>query len=193
MAGVTDGQSWVDRADDLASRGGHGEEAERLLREAMAAGHRPALVRLAEFLWYESGRDRPDVIAEVGELLSRAADDGVPGAANAFGNVLADTGQDHQAEAMFRRAIADGDPAAATNLASVLHGRGADLAAYEVLVSAAGNGDDLAYQILGHNIDPAEPVWSEITDAWSAARSSDQAPALYCYAPGSWDLDLTAR
>ncbi len=192
VSGVNDAQLWFDRADDLASQGGRGEEAERLLRDAIAAGHRPALARLAEFLWHESGRDRRDVVAEVEELLSRAVDGGVPGAANAFGNVLADIEQDHRAEVLFRRAIADGDPAAATNLAYVLHGRGADVAAYDVLVSAAKNGDDLAYQILGHNIDPAEPVWTEITDAWSATRSPDGPASLFCYPRGSWDLDLTA-
>jgi uncharacterized protein HemY len=189
---VNDAQVWFDRADDLASRGGHQEEAEQLLRDAIAAGHRPALVRLAEFLWHESGRDRQDVIVEVEELLSQAIED-VPGAANAFGNVLADTGQDQRAEEMFRRAVADGDPYAATNLASVLHGRGADRAAYEVLQSAAKNGDDLAYQILGHNHDPDEPVWAEITAAWSGARPTDEPPQLFCYVRGSWDLDLTAR
>ncbi|WP_212842919.1 hypothetical protein [Catellatospora sp. IY07-71] len=189
---MNDSQLWFHRADDLASHGGRGGEAERLLRDAIAAGHRPALVRLAEFLWHESGRDWQDVIMEVEELLSRAVDDDVPGAANAFGNVLADIEEDHRAEAMFRRALADGDPAAATNLAFMLHGRGADMAAYDVLVSAARNGDDLAYQILGHNIDPAEPVWTEITDAWSAARSRDEPPSLFCYLRGSWDLDLTA-
>ncbi|MEU8001683.1 hypothetical protein AB0B66_11020 [Catellatospora sp. NPDC049111] len=189
---MTDAQVWFDRADDLALQGGHEEEAERLLRDAIAAGHRPALVRLAEFLWHESGRDRQDVIEEVEELLSQAIDD-VPGAANAYGNVLADAGQDQRAEAMFRRAVADGDPAAATNLASVLHDRGADLAAYEVLVSAAKNGNDLAHQILGHNLDPAEPVWAEITAAWSAARPADEPPQFYCYIRGTWDLDLTPR
>jgi hypothetical protein len=124
--GMDDGQVWFDRADMLASRGRNRDEAERLLRDAIAAGHGPALVRLAEFLWHESGRDWQDVIVEVEELLSRAVDQSVPRAANTFGNVLADTEQYSRAEQMFRRAIADGDPSAATNLASVLHDCGAD-------------------------------------------------------------------
>jgi hypothetical protein len=105
------------------------------------------------------------VVAEVEELLSRAVNQGVPGAANAFGNVLADTDQDDRAEDMFHRAIAEGDPPAAANLAAVLHDRGADRAASDVLVSAAKDGNDLAYQTLESNIDHADPVWMEITDA----------------------------
>lgn len=188
---MNDAQLWFDRADELATRGGHEEEAERLLREAMAVGHRPALVRLAEFLWHESGRDWQDVIVEIEELLSRAVDEGVPGAANAFGLVLADTEEDSRAEEMFQRAITEGDPHAATNLASVLHGRGADRAAYDMLVSAAKNGNDFAYQILGAHVDSADLVWAEITVAWSAARMTDKPLAFLCYRPGSWDLDLT--
>lgn len=191
MSGVNEALVWFERADKLATRGGRHDEVERLLRDAIAVGHGPALVRLADFLWHESGRDWQDVVAEVEELLSRVVDQGVPGAANAFGNVLADTEQDDRAEEMFRRAIAEGDRHAATNLASVLHSCGADRAAYDVLVSAAKNGDDLAYQILGSNIDQAEPVWVEIADAWSAARPADAPLPLICYRPGSWDLDLT--
>jgi len=193
VSGMNEAQLWFDRADELATRGGHEEEAERLLRDAVAVGHRPALVRLAEFLWHESGRDWQDVVAEVEELLSRAVGEGVPGAANAFGCVLVDTEQDDRADEMFRRAIAEGDRNAGANLAWVLHGRGADRAAYDVLVSAAKNGDDFAYQILGENVDRADPLWAEITDAWSTSRSTDEPPSLFCYRRGSWDLDLTDR
>lgn len=144
LSGVTDAQSWFDRADDLATRGGHQQEAERLLRDAIAAGHRPALVRLAEFLWLESGRDPQHVLAEVEALLTRAVNEGVPHAANGFGNVLADIDDSERAEHMYRRALADGDTDAPTNLAFLLHRNGADRAAYEVLVAAAENGDDHA-------------------------------------------------
>jgi hypothetical protein len=193
VSGMDDAQLWLDRADELATRGGHGEEAECLLRDAIAVGYRPALARLAEFLWHESGRDWQDILGEVEELLSRAVNEGVMGAANAFGIVLADIEQDARAEEMFRRAIADGDPNAATNLASVLHGRGADRAAYDVLVSAARKGDDFAYQIVGANVDQDDPLWAEITEAWSASRSTDEPPSFFCHQPGSWDLDLTDR
>lgn len=187
---MNDAQLWFDRADELANRDGHDEEVERLLRDAVAVGHGPALVRLAGFLWDESGRDWGDVIVEVEELLSRAVDEGVPGAANYFGLVLADVEQDSRAEEMFRRAIAEGDPPAATNLASVLHGRGADRVAYDVLVSAARNGDDFAYQILGANVDRTDPVWAEISEAWSASRLTDEPPLFFCNLRESWDLDL---
>lgn len=190
---MTDAQLWVDRADELADRDGHDEEVERLLRNAVAVGHGPAFVRLAAFLWDQSGRDWDDVIVEVEELLSRAVDEGVPGAANYFGLVLADFDQDSRAEEMLRRAIAEGDRDAATNLASVLHGRGADRAAYDVLVSAAKGGDDFAYQIVGANVDRTGPGWAEITEAWSASRMTDEPPIFFCYLRGSWDLDLTDR
>ncbi|WP_027341300.1 hypothetical protein [Hamadaea tsunoensis] len=184
---------WFDRADKLATLGGHEAEAERLLRDAIAAGHEPALARLADFLWYESGRDEQTVFTEVAELLSRAVDKAVPGAANAFANVLVDMEQDERAEAMYRRAISAGDRAAATNLAALLHGRGDDRAAYDVLVPAAKGGDDFAYQILGMNLSPTDPVWADITEAWSAARATDDPPSVFCHRPGAWALDLTDK
>ncbi len=190
LSAMDEAQSWYARADELGTLGGHHDEVKQLLGDAIAAGYGPALVRLAEFLWHESGQSWDDVFAEVEVLLSQALADGVPGAANTFGNVLADMGHDDRAEQMFRQAIAEGDSAGETNLASVLHGRGADRDAYEVLVLAAKYGNDFAYQILSHNIAPADPLWAQITTAWTTARSTDELPAIYCYRPGSWDLDL---
>jgi hypothetical protein len=57
VSGVHDAQVWFKRADELATRGGHHDEVQQLLRDAIAAGHGLALVRLADFLWHESGRD----------------------------------------------------------------------------------------------------------------------------------------
>jgi hypothetical protein len=190
LSAMDDARSWYARADKLGTLGGHHDEVKQLLGDAIAAGYGPALVRLAEFLWHESGQSWDDVFAEVEGLLTQALAEGAPGAANTFGNVLADMGHDDRAEQMFRQAIAEGDSAAETNLAAVLHDRGADRAAYEVLVMAAKNGNDFAYQILSHNIAPADPLWAEISNAWTGARSTGDPPAIFCYRPGSWDLDL---
>src|SRR5262245_3232105 len=112
-----DARSWYARADELGTEGGHHDEVRQLLGDAIAGGYGPALVRMAEFLWHESGQSWDDVFSEVEELLTQALDEGVPGAANAYGNVRADVGQDDRAEQTFQQAIAEGDSAAETNLA----------------------------------------------------------------------------
>ncbi len=180
----------MQRGSALADEGGADEaEALALLRAAVAAGHGPAKVRLAEFLLLQCATADAASHEEALRLLREAVAAGVPGARNMLGVTLWDDGALDEAETLLRAALADGEPDVAVNLAGVLHQKGADAAAFALLRQAAERGDGVAYWIVMRLLPAAGRAAREVTMAYEAATSPEERPVCVMLIPGAWELD----
>jgi TPR repeat protein len=189
---VNDAEQWLRRGDELADEGGPAEgEAQALLRAAVAAGHGPARVRLAEFLLLQySGADAASH-AEALRLLREAVASDVVGARNMLGLTLWDDGELAEAEHFLRAAVADGDSAAPMNLASLLHHKGADAEAFALLRQAAERGDGPAFWIVRSLLPPHSQAAREVTMAYESATRPEERPVCVRFSAGDWQLDAS--
>ncbi|MGI5183750.1 hypothetical protein ACQEVZ_46605 [Dactylosporangium sp. CA-152071] len=163
---MDDAEQWFRRGGELADEGGPAEaEALALLSAAVAAGHGPALVRLATFLLHQYSEADLASHAKALRLLNEAVAADVPGSRNMLGVTLWDDGALDEAEDSLRAAVADGDPDAPVNLAGLLHQEGDDAAAFTLLRQAAERGDGPAYWIVMRLLPPHSRAAREITTA----------------------------
>ncbi|MEV4134134.1 hypothetical protein AB0J72_18430 [Dactylosporangium sp. NPDC049742] len=189
---MDDAEQWFRRGGELAYDGGPAEaEALALLSAAVAAGHGPALVRLATFLLHQYSEADPASHAKAMRLLDEAVAADVPGARNMLGVTLWDDGALDNAEESLRAAVADGDPDAPVNLAGLLHQKGNDAAAFTLLRQAAERGDGPAYWIVMRLLPRHSRAAQEITTAYESATSPEDRPVCVLFPADAWQLDAS--
>lgn len=188
--GMDDPERWFRRGGELADEGGVVEaEALALLSAAVAAGHGPALVRMAEFLLHQYSMADAASHAEALRLLREAVAADVPGARHVLGVALWDDGVLDEAEELLRTALADGELDVHVNLAGLLHHKGDDAAAFALLRQAAERGDGPAYWIVMRLLPPAGQAAREVTMAYESATSPEARPVCVLLTAGAWELE----
>ena len=187
---MDEAEQWFRRGDRLADEGGPAaEEGQALLRAAVAAGHGPARLRLAEFLLYQLADADDESDAEAFRLLDEAVAANVPGARNMLAVTLLDNGALADAETCLRAAVADGDPNARVNLAGVLHSRGADEEAFALLREAAEHGHGMAYWIVKRLLPPHSRTAVAVTVAYESTSRPEDRPVCVLMSADAWRLD----
>ena len=186
---MDEAEQWFQRGNELADAGGAAaEEGQTLLRAAVAAGHGPARLRLAEFLLYQVA-DTAESYAEAWRLLGEAVADNVPGAWNMLGITFLDDGALADAETCLRAAVTCEDPNARVNLAVVLHARSADREAFAVLRDAAEHGDGIAYWIVMRLLPPRSHTASAVTAAYESNSLPEERPVCVLMSADAWRFD----